>query len=155
MVPGRTAQLMTGGRPSGAFGELHPAVADRFGLKGMRVLVAELDVSTLTATASDRHISKSVPVFPPIREDIAVIVADDVPAARVCEVVRAAGGTVLAGVTVFDVYRAEQIGAGKKSLALGLTYQAPDRTLTDADAEKIRNRIVQALATEVGGALRA
>jgi phenylalanyl-tRNA synthetase beta chain len=154
LIPGRSARLLVGGQPAGSFGELHPAVAERFGMKGARVLIAELGLATLTAQVSDRHVSTAVPTFPPVREDIAVIVNDDVPAAKVSELARAAGGQLLAGVALFDVYRGEQIGAGKKSLALGLTYQALDRTLTDADATKIRERVVRALHDELGATLR-
>ena len=154
LIPGRSARLLIGGEAAGHFGELHPAVADRFGMKGIRVLVAELSLATLTAQVSDRDASMAVPTFPPVREDIAVIVGDDVPAAKVTELVRAAGGPMLAGMAVFDVYRGEQIGSGKKSLALSLTYQATDRTLTDADATKIRERIVRALRDELGATLR-
>jgi len=154
LIPGRSARLLIGGEPAGSFGELHPAVAERFGMKGVRILVAELSLATLTAQANDRHTSRAVPTFPPVREDIAVIVHDDVPAAKVSELIRAAGGLMLTGVALFDVYRGAQIGSGKKSLALSLTYQAQDRTLTDADATKIRERIVRALHDELGATLR-
>jgi phenylalanyl-tRNA synthetase beta chain len=69
-------------------------------------------------------------------------------------VIEAAGGDLLVGVTLFDLYRGEQIGAGKKSLAYRLTYQAPDRTLTDAEAAKVRERIVKKLKEEAGAVLR-
>ena len=154
LMSGRSARVLIGGEPVGSFGELHPAVAERFGMRGVRVLIAELNLATLTAQASDRHTSRAVPTFPPVREDIAVIVSDEVPAATVSELVRTAGGPMLSRVALFDVYRGEQIGAGRKSLALSLTYQAQDRTLTDADATRIRERIVRALQTELGAALR-
>jgi phenylalanyl-tRNA synthetase beta chain len=154
LIPGRSATLLVEGLAAGRFGELHPAVAERFGMKGVRILVAELSLATLTAQVSDRHISTAVPTFPPVREDIAVIVNDDVPAAKVSELVRTAGGSMLTAVTLFDVYRGEQIGSGKKSLAFSLTYQAQDRTLTDADATKLRERIVRALHDGLGATLR-
>ncbi|MEI6668720.1 MAG: phenylalanine--tRNA ligase subunit beta [Acidobacteriota bacterium] len=154
LIPGRAARLVVGGQPAGHFGELHPAVAERFGLKGVRVLVAELAIAALTAQVTDRHTSKPVPTFPPVREDIAVIVNDDVPAATVSELVRSSGGPMLSGIALFDVYRGGQIGNGKKSLALSLTYQAADRTLTDADATRIRERIVRALRDQLGATLR-
>jgi phenylalanyl-tRNA synthetase beta chain len=78
-----------------------------------------------------------------------------VPAGRVVEVVRSAGGEGLARVEVFDVYRGPQVGEGRKSLALHLVFQAPDRTLTDAEADAVREQVVAALRTEVGGELRA
>ena len=154
LIPGRSAALLIGDTEAGHFGELHPAVADRFGMKGVRVLVAELDLAALTGQVSDRHTARPVPTFPPVREDIAVVVNEDVPSAKVTEIVRTAGEPMLAGVALFDVYRGEQIGAGKKSLALSLTYQALDRTLTDADAIKMRDRIVGALQKDLGATLR-
>ena len=93
--------------------------------------------------------------FPPVLEDIAVILDEAVPAARVEALIREAGGAALVDVRLFDLYRGEQIGAGKKSLAYSLTYQAADKTLTDADAAAIRNRVVKRLEQELGATLRA
>jgi phenylalanyl-tRNA synthetase beta chain len=90
-----------------------------------------------------------------VLEDIAVIVDADTPAEKVVEVIRKAGGKLLSHVRLFDIYRGEQIGAGKKSMAYSLTYQAPDRTLTDGEAAKVRQRIVQALEKELGAKLRS
>jgi phenylalanyl-tRNA synthetase beta chain len=93
--------------------------------------------------------------FPPLRQDIAVVVAEDVPAGRIVAVVREAAGAELAAVEVFDVYRGPQVGEGRKSLALHLVFQAADRTLTDAEADALRERVVAALSDQVGGELRA
>jgi phenylalanyl-tRNA synthetase beta chain len=78
-----------------------------------------------------------------------------VPAATVLATVREAGGTLLADVRVFDVYHGEQVGTGRKSLALALSFRAPDRTLTDEDVAPLRQRIVAALRDALGGELRA
>jgi phenylalanyl-tRNA synthetase beta chain len=83
-----------------------------------------------------------------------VIVAEDVAAADVIGAVRGAGGKLLQDVRVFDVYRGEQVGEGRKSLALALTFQAPDRTLSDGDVAPARAKVVKALAARVGGELR-
>jgi phenylalanyl-tRNA synthetase beta chain len=98
---------------------------------------------------------EAVPAYPPILEDIAVIVDEEVAAERVEQCIRAGGGRTLRAVRLFDVYRGEQIGAGKKSLAYSLTYQALDRTLTDEEAAQIRNRIVRRLEQELGAKLRS
>lgn len=118
------------------------------------MLVADLDLELLFSKVDERHTVGAVPGFPPVKEDIAVIVDENVPGARVQSVIEAAGGELLVDVTLFDLYRGEQIGAGKKSLAYRLTYQAPDRTLTDAEAAKVRERIVKRLKEEVGAGLR-
>ena len=131
-------------------------VRENLDLPEQAVLVADLDLELLLSKAAqrERHTVSAVPEFPPVKEDIAVIVDENVPGVRVQAVIEAAGGDLLVGVTLFDLYRGEQIGAGKKSLAYRLTYQAPDRTLTDAEAAKVRERIVKKLKEEAGAVLR-
>jgi phenylalanyl-tRNA synthetase beta chain len=92
--------------------------------------------------------------FPSVRQDIAVVVPEDVPAARVVEVIRDAGGALLTDAHVFDVYRGAQIGEGRASLAVRLEFRAPDRTLTDEEVAQRREKIVAALRDQVGGELR-
>jgi phenylalanyl-tRNA synthetase beta chain len=92
--------------------------------------------------------------FPAIRQDIAVIVADDVPAASVLDAIRGAGGALLQRAEVFDVYRGAQVGEGRASLAVRLEFRAPDRTLTDDEVAQRRAKIVAALRDRVGGELR-
>jgi phenylalanyl-tRNA synthetase beta chain len=88
-----------------------------------------------------------------VHQDLAIVVGEDVPAATVREVVLAGGGELLRSATVFDLYRGEQVGAGRKSLALRLEFRAADRTLTDAEVAERREAIKAAL-TEIGGSLR-
>ena len=92
--------------------------------------------------------------FPAVVQDIAVVVGDDVAAERVLEVVREAGGPELDVARVFDVYRGEQVGEGRVSLALHLEFRASDRTLTDEDVAPVREAIVAALRDELGGERR-
>ncbi len=154
--PGRTARLLLDGEFAGWLGELHPLVRENFDLPEQAVLIADLDLEMLLAKAAERerHTVGAVPEFPPVKEDIAVIVDENVPGARVQSLIESAGGDLLVDVTLFDLYRGEQTGAGKKSLAYRLTYQAPDRTLTDAEAAKVRERIVKKLKEEAGAVLR-
>ena len=152
--PGRTARVLVEGTPVGWAGELHPVVAARFDLKGQAAVVAELELDPILAKAVDRRPTRPVPVYPPVKEDLAFVLDRAVPVARVLEVIRAAGGPMLADVMLFDEYAGEQVGAGRRSLAFSLTYQAPDRTLTDTDARKIRERIAKALTEELGAVLR-
>ena len=152
--PGRTARVLMSGAPVGWMGELHPAVAERFDVKGAPVIVAELDLDPILAAAVDRNPTRPVPVYPPVKEDLAFVLDRSVPVARVAEVIRRAGGPMLTGAALFDEYAGEQVGAGKRSLAFSLTYQAPDRTLTDADAKKIRERVAKTLTEELGAVLR-
>ena len=92
--------------------------------------------------------------FPPVRQDLAVVVGEDVPAAQVVEVVRRAGGPLLETARIFDVYRGAQVGEGRVSLALALRFRAPDRTLTEDDVAELRQAIGTALREQLGGELR-
>ena len=92
--------------------------------------------------------------FPAVRQDMALVVPDDVSAAAVVAVVRKAGGALLRRAEVFDVYRGAQVGEGSSSLALRLEFRAPDRTLTDEEAAQRRETIVAALADQLGARLR-
>jgi phenylalanyl-tRNA synthetase beta chain len=97
----------------------------------------------------------AVPRFPPALQDIALVVDERVSAADLTAVVRSAGGPLLADVRLFDVYRGPQLPPGQKSLAFSLVFQAPDRTLTDAEVEAEKRRIVEAVAGRLGARLRA
>ena len=152
--PGRSAAVVgaDGGR-LGFVGEVHPLVARAWEIE--RTLAAfAIDVDKVAAAAPVVSEYADLTSFPALRQDIAVVVADDVPAARVLESVRRAGGKLLVGTRVFDVYAGDQIGAGRVSLALHLEFRAPDRTLTDEDVVPVRERIVAALQEELGGELR-
>src|SRR5262249_30606001 len=129
--PGRAAELLVGGRAAGGFGELHPKVAESFGLAGRAVLAGGLDLEAILEAGPGRYSYTRVRRFRAALRDGAVIVDEAVPAEEVERQLRAAGGGLLRGVRLFDVYRGESIPAGKKSLAYALTYQADDRTLTD------------------------
>jgi phenylalanyl-tRNA synthetase beta chain len=151
--PGKAAEVKVADRTIGVFGELHPLVRERYELGDSPVLVAEFDLAAMRALNPDYAITP-VPEFPPVLEDIAVIVDESVPASRLEILIRQTGGKSVTNVRLFDVYRGDQIGAGKKSLAYSLTYQALDKTMTDAEAAAIRNKIVKRLEQEVGAKLR-
>jgi phenylalanyl-tRNA synthetase beta chain len=160
--PGRVARLRVRGESGGVLGQLHPLVQEAFGLppvdprgEDKPVLVAEIDLEVLSQHIPDAHLVSPVPRFPAIRQDIAVVVDEGVPASQVEATIADAGGRLLADFRLFDVYRGGQIDAGKKSLAYALTFQAPERTLTDKDAAKAQSRIVKKLEKELGANLRA
>jgi len=153
--PGKCASINIGEKPVGVMGELHPLVRERFDLPETPILAADLDLDLIKESLSDHHTVLPVPAYPPILEDLAVIVEESVPAERVREVIWTAGGKMLVGVRLFDLYHGDQIGTGKKSLAYSLAYQAPDRTLTDKEAVKIRQRIIRGLEADLGAKLRS
>ncbi len=151
--PGKAAEIRLQDEVVGTFGELHPAVQQRYDFGSAPVLVAEIDVDLLRERAVHQEVN-AVPEYPPVLEDIAIIVDAGVPAARVEALIREAGGAQLENVRLFDLYRGEQIDVGRKSLAYSLTYQAADHTMTDEEAAAIRKRIVSRLAEELGAVLR-
>ncbi|MBI5297231.1 MAG: phenylalanine--tRNA ligase subunit beta [Chloroflexi bacterium] len=151
--PGKAAEVKVNGQVIGVFGELHPLVKEKYEVGDKPVLVADFDLDALRA-ASPAYGIVPVAEFPPVFEDIAVIVDESVPAARVEALIKQTGGKGVSAVSLFDVYRDEKIGTGKKSLAYNLTYQAADKTLTDAEAAAIRNKIVKRLEQELGAKLR-
>jgi phenylalanyl-tRNA synthetase beta chain len=140
--PGRAAELVVNGKALGRFGELHPRVAAAFGMEGRQVLVGEFDLEALRAALPpSRELYRPVPAFPAALRDVAVVVQEGVPAERVVQEIRVAGGGLLCEVRLFDVYRGESIPPGTKSLAYALTYQADDRTLTDKEIDKAHRKI--------------
>jgi phenylalanyl-tRNA synthetase beta chain len=141
--PGKAAE--TG---AGWLGELHPALLE--GSWG----VFELDVADLIAPIPERVLYDDVITYPPLRQDLAVVVAEDVEAAALVAAVLAAGAPQQREAHLFDVYRGEQVGEGRKSVALRLSFQAPDRTLSDDEAAVVRARIVAALAEQLDAELR-
>lgn len=151
--PGKAAEVKVNGKVVGLFGELHPLVKEKFEFGDAPIIVAEFDLDLLRKLNPTYGI-KPVPETPPIYEDIAVIVDDSVQAIAVEALIRQTGGKTVTDVRLFDVYRGDQIGAGKKSLAYSLTYQS-DKTMTDADAAAIRNKIVKRLEQTVGAKLRS
>jgi phenylalanyl-tRNA synthetase beta chain len=153
--PGKAAQIQLGGRSLGVMGEIHPLVREHYDLPESMVVATELDLDAILATAPDRHMAEPVPGFPPVLEDLAIVVDEAEPAQRVADMIRESGGRLLVGLRLFDVYRGDQIGPGKKSLAYALTYQASDRTLTDDEVARIRAKIVEHLAKTLDAHLRA
>lgn len=152
--PGKCARIIADEQQVGVFGELHPQVCEQYDLPAAPVLAADLNLAALFACIRERYEVEPVPAFPPVLEDLAVVVDEDLPAERVAEVIRAAGGKIITSVRLFDIYRSEQIGMGKKSLAYSLAYQAPNKTLSDKDVAGIRTRILRRLEQEIGAQLR-
>jgi phenylalanyl-tRNA synthetase beta chain len=152
--PGKSAALFAGDRALGVLGELHPKVAEAFDLAGKAVQVAEIDLAALRASLPPRHAFTSVSRFPPASRDVAVIVEQSTPAERVEAEIRAAGGTLLREVHLFDLYQGDSIPAGTKSLAYALRYQADDRTLTDKDVEKAHKGVESRLRHVLGAKIR-
>jgi phenylalanyl-tRNA synthetase beta chain len=152
--PGRAARIALDGEDAGWLGEIHPLVAHEWGLEET-VAGFELDLDVAAAHVPDALLYEDLTSFPAVREDLAVIVADTVSAAQVLDVVREAGGKLVAGAEVFDVYRDEPLlGAGNVSIAVRLRFRAPDRTLTDEEVATRRRKIAAALTSQLQGRVR-
>jgi phenylalanyl-tRNA synthetase beta chain len=156
--PGRSAAVLAGdGERLGFLGELHPLVAGAWDLPhsrtGERTAAFAIDLGKLAALASPLVEYTAFGPFPALRQDLAVTLPESVPAGEALTRVRAAGGELLEEVSVFDVYAGKQVWEGRRSLALALSFRAPERTLTDEDVEPLRASIVAALR-EIGGELR-
>ena len=150
--PGRTASFSAGGKTLGVVGELHPATLAAFDLDG-RAVAFDIDADALVAAAGERK-AKELPRFPAVTRDLAVVVAESVPAAALLAAIRAAGGDLLESVTAFDEYRSEQLGAGVRSVAFALTFRSPERTLTDSEVDQQLTDIRKRLETEHGAKSR-
>jgi len=142
--PGKSAET-----DAGVLGALHPRLLD--GNWG----AFEIDLEKLFEPVPERVVYEDVITFPAVRQDIAVAVGEDVEVGALVDAAREAGGPILRDARVFDVYRGEQVGEGRKSVALHLEFQSPERTLTDAEAAEARDAIVAALGARHGAELRA
>jgi len=153
--PAASAALTVAGRPAGALGQIHPRVAQAFDVPE-GVLLAELDWELLFSQAKALRESRGVPRFPAVARDLAFVVRSDAAASTLLAEIRAADGNgLLEDVTLFDVYRGAQVPAGKKSVAVGLTLRAADRTLTDTEADALIARVKDRLKNSLGAEIRS
>jgi phenylalanyl-tRNA synthetase beta chain len=143
--PGKSAELTLDKSSVGVFGQLHPKTAEKYGLGSNPVWVAELDLDLILKRIPPRHVYVPVPRFPSALRDLAVIVNEDVPAAKVKQEIHSGGGDLLHAVNLFDLYRGNSIPPGTKSLAYSLSYLAEDRTLTDKEVDKAHKKIADRL----------
>ncbi len=135
----------------GFLGELHPLIADAWGLE--RTAAFAIDLGELARIAPETVSFQPFGAFPALRQDLAVTLPESVSADELLALVHHAGGATLEAAEVFDVYTGAQVGEGRRSLALALSFRALERTLTDEDVAPARERIVAALQ-EIGGELR-
>jgi len=151
MVPGRTAQVQVEGRVIGLLGQVHPRVAAAFDIPRDLYLFEVVLDELLPCVGGPRHY-ESVPRFPAVVQDIALVVEQGVPAGSVQAIIEQA--PLVRRAKLFDVYTGEQVGAGKKSLAFSVSYQSPDHTLTDQEVARAQRGILERLKREVGATLR-
>ncbi len=152
--PGKCASILVDGRTLGITGVVHPMVAERFESPDTAIVAAEMDLSALFEWIPESYPIRPVPAFPPVLEDLAFVVDQEMPSERLRTLIHETGKPLVVGVSVFDLYEGEQVGQGKKSLAFSIVYQADDRTLTDEEVATVRGKIVNRLEKELGAKLR-
>ncbi len=155
--PGRCATVTINDHTIGIVGELHPLVREAFDLPAQPVVALEWDLDVLLDAARQADAEKKIGTisnYPPVYEDLALVVDEAVPAAAVQRTILKAGHPLITQALLFDVYRGEQIGAGRKSLAFALTYQAPDRPLNENEVAKLRERVIKLVQKQLDATLR-
>ncbi|WP_226526276.1 phenylalanine--tRNA ligase subunit beta [Metabacillus niabensis] len=152
MHPGRTAELYLGEKLVGFVGQVHPTVQKELDLT--ETYVFELSLVDLLTTNVEETRYESIPRYPSITRDIALVVNKEVVAGEIEKVITAAGGKMLKEVAVFDLYEGDRLEEGKKSVAFSLRYFDPERTLTDEDVTKTHQKVLDAVEEKIGATLR-
>jgi phenylalanyl-tRNA synthetase beta chain len=148
------ARVHIGSTDLGYLGEIHPVVAKKLQLP-QGVFAFDLSLSAIEQAAALLPSYQGIPRFPAVLRDLAVVVDETITAEALERAAKAAGGELVEDITLFDVYQGPPLADGKKNLAFAIRYRAPDRTLTDAEAIEAHNRILAALAKELGAQLRS
>lgn len=151
--PGRAAYCAIGGKRLGYVGQIHPDVSDRLGVKPF--LAFELDLEELLQYAPRQIAAQSLPRFPSVERDFAVVVDVDFPAQRIVGWIESLGEALIEQAEVFDQYLGAPIPEGKKSLAYKILYRAQDRTLTDAEINTLHQNLVEQIGKVFGAARRS
>lgn len=151
--PGRTAEVLLGGKSIGVFGQVHPKTAENYETDAKTVL-GELNLQAMLDQAQTNKQYQALPRYPAVTRDLAFVVEKTVLAAQILKLIQKGGGSILEEVSLFDIYEGSQIPDGYKSMAYALSYRASDRTLKDDEVNKAHQRIVTMLETELGAKLR-
>ncbi|MDD4681147.1 MAG: phenylalanine--tRNA ligase subunit beta, partial [Clostridia bacterium] len=151
--PARTAEMLLDGEAIGVFGEVHPKISEGCEID-VRAVLGEINLKILLEQADTNKQYKSLPRYPAVTRDLAFVVGKSVPAAKILDVIRKGGGSILEEVELFDIYEGSQIPEGYKSMAYALSYRASDRTLKDDEVNKAHEKIIGLLESELGASLR-
>ncbi|MDO4544604.1 MAG: phenylalanine--tRNA ligase subunit beta [Bacillota bacterium] len=163
--PGRCARICVEASPEmkaageeyeelGIMGEVHPDVAGKYGMDGVRIYCCELMFDAVIRHSDTEIVYTPLPKYPSTSRDIALLVDEDMEVGRIEEIIREQGKKILESVKLFDVYRGEQVEEGKKSVAFALTYRDKDKTLTDEDVAEVHNTVLRALKERLNAVLR-
>jgi phenylalanyl-tRNA synthetase beta chain len=153
LQPDRSAEVTVEDTVIGVIGEVHRNVLDNYDFD-QDIYVFELDSSKLSAYATPEIKFQSLPMFPSVHRDMAVVVAFDVPSSQIKDTIESVGGDLVRSVNLFDVYTGKQVSGNMRSLAYSIEYYSPARTLTDDEVDQVHERIISALAEKFGAELR-
>lgn len=151
--PGRCAEVSMDGEVLGYMGQIHPLVAQNYGLD-MEVYCAEINFTKLLTHLLPAATYVALPKYPAVTRDLSIVCDESLTVAKAEDTITAAAGKLLRNIKLFDIYRGANLGEGKKSMAFSLELRADDRTLTDADTEPVISKVLSALETECGASLR-
>jgi phenylalanyl-tRNA synthetase beta chain len=151
--PGRCAEVIADGKKLAVFGQIHPVVAENYGVS-MPIYAAEIDFDALfEARTAEKHY-KPLPKFPAITRDFSFVCDEALEVGTLIATMERAGGKLVESVALFDVYRDSKLGEGKKSVSLRVSLRAADRTLTVEEADKVSNKILGSLEHLMGITIR-
>ena len=151
--PGRCAKVTIGGMEVGVMGQVHPLVAQNYGID-TDVYCAEINFTKLMLCQLPDATYTPLPKYPTVSRDLALVCDESVTVAQVEEVISTAAGKLLRDVKLFDIYRGVGVTEGKKSMAFSLELRADDRTLTDTDSEAVVAKVLAALKEKLDAVLR-
>ena len=151
--PGQSAQILINETIAGFIGVVHPDVAERFAAPADTVLL-DLEVAVLLANRRDKRVYQSLPKFPAVTRDLALLVSQDILVADLAAAITASGGKLLESVSLFDVYSGKQVPEGQKSIAFSLVFRSADKTLSDEEIAPAMKKILRQLADQYGALLR-
>ena len=151
--PGKTASVMLKNKCLGIMGEIHPDVAENYGVEE-RCYIAEMNLDELIENTSITKEYKPIPKFPAVTRDIAVLVDENILVQQIEDIIKRQGSSILESYKLFDVYKGKQVPEGKKSVAYSITYRDENKTLTEKEVEKVHNKIVNTLEHLIGAELR-
>lgn len=138
----------------GIMGEIHPDVAETYGMDGLRIYCCELMFDSVIRHANTEMVYTPLPKYPSTSRDIALLVDEDMEVGKIEEIIRKEGKKILEEVKLFDVYRGKQVEEGKKSVAFALTYRDKDKTLTDEEVAEVHGKVLDALKEKLNAVLR-
>jgi len=150
--PGRCAEILFNSEKIGVFGQIHPLVAEEYGIK-TAVFAAEINLDKVFSLRGAAPVYKELPKYPAVTRDLALICGADAESASIESKIRLAAGSLLENIELFDVYTGNQLAAGKKSLAYSLAFRSPNQTLNDEIIDGTIKTILETLG-ETGVTLR-